>query len=54
MNKQKFCPMKAGGPNSYTQNAMCEKEQCAWWCAWCECCAMVAIPSMLERRPTHE
>lgn len=47
MNEQKFCPVKATGPNSYAQDAFCEEEKCAWWCRWNESCAIVAIPDTL-------
>lgn len=28
----------------------CKKENCAWWCEWGRCCAMVAIPAELSDR----
>ena len=28
----------------------CDKEECAWWCAWANCCAMVAIPAEISDR----
>ena len=53
MSENKFCPMKATGPNSYAQEPNCEEEKCAWWCKWCECCALVAIPAHMEMEATH-
>lgn len=28
----------------------CEESNCAWWCSWSKCCAMVAIPAEISDR----
>ena len=43
----KRCPMKF---NSSILIGECYREQCAWWCSWAECCAMVAIPAEISDR----
>lgn len=45
MENKKFCTFKF---NSYMRN--CDKEKCAWWCEWANCCAMVAVPSEISDR----
>ena len=37
----KFCPLRS---------VMCDKEKCAWWCKWLDCCAMVAIPAEIANK----
>ena len=34
------CPMTMNG-RSFAYE--CEKDNCAWWCAWANCCAMLII-----------
>lgn len=40
----KYCPLRHDG------NSRCLEEECAWWCEWAKCCAMVAIPAELSDR----
>ena len=47
---RKFCPFKFA-VNIYLRD--CEKEKCAWWCDWANCCAMVALSSEISDR-THD
>lgn len=28
----------------------CQENDCAWWCEWAKCCAMVAIPAEISDR----
>ena len=29
---------------------LCQGEECAWWCEWSKCCALVAIPAEISDR----
>jgi len=40
------CPLKLITTDRYYTE--CDKEECAWWCAWANCCAMVAISSEIS------
>lgn len=33
------CPMTMNGSYGY----QCEKENCAWWCSWANCCAITVL-----------
>lgn len=52
MENKKVCPLKfkpsilRDCPLDY----QCEEENCAWWCEWADCCAMVAIPAEISDR----
>jgi hypothetical protein len=39
------CPMTMNGRSCAYD---CEKDSCAWWCSWANCCAMVAIANRNE------
>ena len=41
----KICPLM-----SIKYSKRCDEEECAWWCEWAKCCAMVAIPAELSDR----
>lgn len=49
-DKTLLCPLKFGGQNFFAQSPECEKENCAWWCDWDECCALTAIPAEINDR----
>lgn len=44
---RKLCPFKFA---AYQYLRDCEKEECAWWCDWANCCAMVAVPAEISDR----
>ena len=46
METKKICPLLT--INGIT--AFCEKNKCAWWCEFDNCCAMVSIPAQLVDR----
>jgi hypothetical protein len=50
MENKKVCPLKFCGQNNFAQTPWCEKEDCAFWCGWASCCALVAIPSEISDR----
>lgn len=41
----KICPLM-----SIKYRKSCDEEECAWWCEWAKCCAMVVIPAELSDR----
>ena len=43
---KKLCPLKFAMPGY----RYCEEQECAWWCQWADCCAMVAIPAEISDR----
>lgn len=42
------CPLKKITADRYYVN--CDQHKCAWWCAWANCCAMVAISAEISDR----
>lgn len=46
MENKKRCPLKFAMPG----DRYCEEQECAWWCQWADCCAMVAIPAEISDR----
>lgn len=51
MNEDKrVCPLKFLKKVTLLENFECVKENCAWWCEWAKCCAMVAIPAEISNR----
>ena len=49
MENRKVCPFKT--INITPQYDMsCVKNNCAWWCEWADCCAMVTIPAEISDR----
>lgn len=52
MEIKKVCPLKfkASIRRDCPLDWQCEENDCAWWCEWAECCAMVAIPAEISDR----
>lgn len=51
MNEDKrVCPLKFLKKVTLSENFECVKENCAWWCKWAKCCAMVTIPAEISNR----
>lgn len=44
------CPMKM---NSGRCDFECEKDRCAWWCSWANCCAVVVISREAAKRNAY-
>ena len=40
------CPMTMNG-NSFGYS--CEKDNCAWWCSWANCCAITNIAAEISK-----
>lgn len=48
---KKWCPLLSITPTHQAkQTCDCVESQCAWWCDWDKCCALVAIPSEISDR----
>ena len=45
------CPMTMNG-QSYAYD--CEKDRCAWWCTWNECCSITAIANEISKLSFEE
>ena len=43
------CPMTMNGSYGY----QCEKDNCAWWCAWANCCAITALANEAAKSSFH-
>lgn len=39
------CPMTMNGSYGY----QCEKDNCAWWCAWSNSCAITVLASEMAK-----
>lgn len=52
MNNKKVCPLKFNIATFRDNpiNWQCEEQNCAWWCEWSKCCAMVAILAEISDR----
>lgn len=47
----KLCPLLTITPQHVgKQTYFCMREECAWWCEWTDCCALVAIPAEISDR----
>lgn len=47
VNQKKLCPFLSMTPQHASD---CVEEECAWWCEWTDCCALVAIPAEISDR----
>lgn len=43
-----LCPLMMS--NARFDDCDCVHRECAWWCSWSKCCAMVAISAELSDR----
>lgn len=51
MNEDKrVCPLKFLKKDTLSEKFECVEENCAWWCEWAKCCAMIAIPAEISDR----
>lgn len=48
MDSKKICPMKLSGQNVFAQTPWCEEENCAWWCDFDCCCALVSVSAEIS------
>lgn len=47
---KRVCPLKFLKKDTLSEKFECVEENCAWWCKWAKCCAMVAIPAKISDR----